>query len=111
MYVFAITALLGLGVLSLALIVEPFLLRATEVWALLLVGLGIGAAWLVDFSIWNSWGVPVRWDWVGVTLTGLALAGVAEFWHYLFRLSSGAVRKLNDEAATLERGEALRPAA
>jgi hypothetical protein len=111
MYVFAITALLGLGVLSLALIVERFLLPMTEAWALLLAGLGIGAAWLVDFSLWSSWGLPVRADWIGVTLTGLALAGMAESWHYLFRLISSAVRKLNDEAATLERSEALRSVA
>jgi hypothetical protein len=111
MYVFAITALLGLGVLSIALIVERFLLQVREVWAVLLAGLGIGAAWLVDFSLWSSWGLPVRADWIAVTLTGLVLAGVAEFWHYLFRLISGTARKLNDEAATLERSEGLRPAA
>lgn len=108
MYVFAITALLGLGVLSIALIVERFLLRVTEVWAVLLAALGVGAAWLVDFSLWSSWGIPARADWIGVTLTGLALAGVAEFWHYLFRLVSGAARKLNDEAATLEKTQELR---
>ena len=110
MYVFAIAALLGLGILALAMIIERYVMSPEQrpAWMVLLVGLGIGAAWLADFNIWDLWGVTVRQDWIGVTLTGLALAGLAMAWHEALRLLGGLERKLNDEAATLEKAEGLR---
>ncbi|HEY8111846.1 MAG TPA: hypothetical protein VII16_03135 [Actinomycetes bacterium] len=35
----------------------------------LLVAFGIGAAWITGFSLWQLWGVDVRADWIGITLT------------------------------------------
>lgn len=77
----------------------------------LLAVLGIGAAWITNFSIWELWGVPVRAEWLGITLTGLALGGLAMAWHEVLRLISGMERKVHDEAATLEKTEGLRPVA
>jgi len=110
MYVFTIAALLGLGILALAMIVERYVTSSErrDWWMALLVVLGIGAAWITNFSIWGLWGVAVRADWVGVTLTGLALGGLAMAWHEVLRLITGMERKLHDEAATLEKAEGLR---
>jgi hypothetical protein len=110
MYVFAIAALLGLGILALAMIAERYVMsfERRDWWMALLVVLGIGAAWITDFNVWGLWGVAVRADWIGVTLTGLALGGLALAWHEVLRLVAGMERKLNDEAATLEKAEGLR---
>jgi hypothetical protein len=57
MHIFGIvTLLLGLGAFALAMVVDRDLSIATELWAVVLVGLGIGAAWLADFDVWQLWG-------------------------------------------------------
>ena len=68
----------------------------------------MGLAWLADLNMWQLWEVPVRDAWIGVTLTGVALAGIAQFWHYLLGYSAGLERKYNDEAAALEKTQGLR---
>jgi hypothetical protein len=110
MYVFAIAALLGLGILALAMIAERYVLSSErrEWWMVLLVALGIVAAWVTEFNMWGLWGVAVRADWIGITLTGLALAGLAVAWYEVLRLLTGLERKLHGEAATLEKAEGLR---
>jgi uncharacterized membrane protein len=108
MYIFAITVLLGLAVTAVGLIVARFATMATELWALLLIGLGVGAAWLADFSMFTGWDVPVRQNWIGITLTGLAVAGFAEAWFVVLRTLKGLQRKYNDEAASFEKEKGLR---
>ena len=80
MYAFAIMTLLGLGVLAVARIFNRYVSLATELQALVLVLLGVGGGWLVNLSLFAAWGMPVRWAWVGTTLTGVIIAGVAYFW-------------------------------
>jgi hypothetical protein len=108
MYIFAIAVLLGLAVAAVSMLIARFTSMATELWALLLVGLGVGAAWLADFSVFTGWGVPVREGWIGTTMTGLAIAGFAAAWYVVLRLFSGLERKYNDEAASFEREKGLR---
>jgi hypothetical protein len=110
MYTFATAAMLGLGVLIVATLVERYAIRTErpEIWGVLLIGLGVGAAWLASFNIWDQWRLAVRWDWVGVTLTGLMLAGLAQVWHATLDLLAGVGRKYSDEAAVLEKAEGLR---
>lgn len=110
MYVFGIAALLSLGVLAVAMMVRRFVYQnqRPEMWMLLLTALGIATAWIADFSLWAGWGIDVRADWIGVTLTGLALAGFAQVWHEVVGLAAGLERKYNDEAASLERAEEVR---
>jgi drug/metabolite transporter (DMT)-like permease len=109
-YVFAIATLLSLGVLAVAMMVRRFVYenQRPEMWMLLLTLLGVGVAWIADFSMWARWGIDVRADWIGITLTGLALGGMAQIWHEVVGLAAGLERKYNDEAATLERAEELR---
>jgi hypothetical protein len=110
MYVFAIAALLSLGVLALAMLGRRFTYRneRPEMWMAVLVVLGIAAAWIADFNMWAEWGIGVRADWIGVTLSGLALAGLAQVWHEVVGLAAGLERKYNDEAATMEKAQDLR---
>jgi hypothetical protein len=110
MYPFAIMALLSLGVVAVALLAERMipLLRGTGLWALILGLLGVGAAWLVDFNLFALWGVPVRATWIGVTITGVALAGFAHIWYGTLSMFRELGRKYRDEAATIEKEEGLR---
>ena len=104
MHVFAILVLFGLGVAAgvvfLDRVFARFLVR--EAWALLAVGTGIALAWLANFDMWAQWGVPVRASWIGITLTGLALGGVAYFFHEVLGFFTGLHRKYEDEAEVIE---------
>ena len=102
MYVFGIALLLGLAVMVVAAIGERYLLRINEFRALVLVVLGIGAAWATGFDLWSLWGISSRSGWLGTTLTGVILGGIAYAWHVILTLFSGVSRKVTDEAATME---------
>lgn len=108
MYGFGMIALLGLAVFAVGAIGYRYLAIAREFWAVLLVLLGIGAAWLANFDIFGVWGLAVREHWIAVTLTGLALGGVGYFWKVILDLFAGISRKFTDEAQKLEKTENLR---
>lgn len=108
MYTFAILLLLGLGALAVIALADRYLMMKPAAWALAAAGIGIGLAWLADFNVWEHWGLSVREDWIGVTLTGLMLGGFAHFWRDVLDLFSGLVRKYNDEAAAIEKAQDLR---
>ena len=108
MYAFAVMVLLGLGVLAVAKIADRYLSMAAEAWAFVLLGLGVGAAWLVNFNLFATWGLGVRNAAIGVTLTGLAIGGVAYFWRDILDFFGGLYRKYTDQAASLEKSENLR---
>ena len=50
----------------------------------------------------------IRGSAIGVTLTGLIIAGAAYFWHEILAFFGGLSRKFTDEAATLGKTEHLR---
>lgn len=108
MYAFGMMALLGLAVLAVAKIANRYLSMAAEIWAFVLVGLGVGAAWLVDLNLFSAWAIPVRNSEIAVTVTGIIVAGVAYFWREVLGLFDGWSRKAADEAETIERAEHLR---
>lgn len=61
--------------------------------------------------MWTSWHISdLRYGWVGVTLTGLALAGTALALHALVGAFFGLHRKLDDEAEQIERADLRRVA-
>jgi len=108
MYAFGMIALLGLAVLAVAAIGYRYLSGAREFWAIVLVLLGIGAAWLANFDLFGVWGLAVRDHAIAVTLTGFAIGGVAYFWRVILQFFAGISRKFTDEARTLERDKNLR---
>lgn len=108
MYVFATILLLGLAVWALAMIAERWFSVAPELWAAVFVVLGIGAAWLVDFDLFELWALGERAAWIGILLTGLSIAGVAYFWRETMGILASLFRKYSDEAAELERQHGLR---
>jgi hypothetical protein len=108
MYAFGIMVLLGLAVLAVSRIASRYMTLAAEVWAFVLVALGVGAAWLVNLNLFTAWGITTRADWIGVTLTGLMIAGAGYFWKEILAFFEGISRKLTDEAETLEKTEHLR---
>ena len=110
MYVFATAVLLGLGVMAFARCIHRYVDAAHDHSSLLMVTFGLLGAWAADFDLFSHWGVPMREHWIGVVLTGLALAGVASIWHEVTDMVSGFVRKTNDEADALEKGHGLKAA-
>lgn len=107
MHIFGIALLLGLGIMSVARWVERPLMAwrdklTVSLYPLLEVGIGIGLAWAVDFNLWALWHVPMRSNWVAVTLTGVALGGIAHFFSEILATFGGLGRKLHDEADTIE---------
>ena len=77
-------------------------------WAFVLVALGVGAAWLANLNLFGIWSIPVRNSDIGVTLTGILLAGVAYFWREILGMFGGLYRKYTDEAKLMENSETLR---
>jgi hypothetical protein len=108
METFAVLMLFGLGLLVSVMLAHRYVELARESWAFVTVVLGIGLAWLADLDMFRNWQLHVREHWIGVTLTGLALAGLAHFWHEVLGFFGGLERKYNDEAAALEKSQDLR---
>jgi hypothetical protein len=111
METFAVMAFFGLGLSVLVTMAHRYVTATREGWALTTIALGVGLAWLADLNMWKLWAVPVREPWIGVTLTGVALAGVAYFWTEVLGFFRGLERKYNDEAAALEKDQGLRQVA
>ena len=108
MYVFGIAVLLGLGAFALAMVADRYLSAAHEYWAVAVVASGIGLAWLADFDMWRLWGIAEREPWIGVTLTGLMIGGLALGFRGVAHFVSAFTRKVADEAETLEKEKNLR---
>lgn len=107
MHVFALALLFGLGIMAIARWVEQPLGRLRDkikisVHPVLEVALGIIFAWVVNFNLWSLWGIPMRADWIAVTLTGIALGGISNVFTVMLNALSGLGRKLNDEAQSME---------
>jgi uncharacterized membrane protein len=108
MYVFATLLLLGLAVATLVKVVERFLVRLPEVRAALLLVLGIAVAWIGDFNLFALWAMPLRATWMEIGATGLILGGLGVAWYELIGYFGGLMRKVQDEAMTMEKTEGLR---
>jgi hypothetical protein len=108
MYGFGMIALLGLAVVGVGTVAYRYLSVAREFWALMIVLLGVGAAWLANFDLFAVWNLAVRDHAIAVTLTGLAVAGAGYFWRIVLDFFAGFSRKLVDQARSLEKSEQLR---
>lgn len=109
MYVFTLTLLLGLAIMTLVALIDRYVV--TELWLGVALLLGIGAAWLADFDIFALWGIDLRYTWISIGLTGLILGGTAHLLHEVVGLLASVFRKVTDEAMEFEKAHDLRRAA
>jgi hypothetical protein len=83
MYDFAVVALLALAVVK----TVDFLsdqLNISKFRSILTFLMSIGVAWLLDYSVFAAWGIPIRDADMGVVVTGFIIAGTTVPWRALF---------------------------
>jgi hypothetical protein len=81
MYQFAILLFGGLAVWLVGKLLAqhgPDMARASSL--VLMAGLGVGYAYLVNYSLFSGWHAAVRNDTIGHIVTGFIVAGVAMLW-------------------------------
>ena len=83
MYDFAVVALLALAVVKTVDFLSDQFNLAKLRSLLTFVG-GIGAALLLDYSVFAAWGIPIRDADMGVIITGFVVAGMTVPWRALF---------------------------
>jgi len=104
MHFFALFLMFAFGVMGATALGDRLYRRLHEGRAVVPVAWGIGLAWLADLNMWTGWSIGnLRYAWVGVTLTGVALAGTALALHAITGFFAGMHRKLDDQADQLER--------
>ncbi len=103
MYEFAVLLLAGLVTAKLVDLVRHATKDVPKAGSLLIAAaVGIGLAYLLDFSIFAAWGVGVRAETIGVIVTGLVLAGVAGVWHEAIELMRERAHRYHGEATEIE---------
>jgi len=111
MHFFALFLFFSFGVMALTMLGERGYRRLREARAVLAMGFGIGLAWLANLNMWTGWSIGnLRYAWVGVTMTGLALGGTAVLGHAIFGLFAGLYRKFDDQAEQIEKTDLRRVA-
>ncbi len=84
MYTFAIVVLMALAVVKLVDFIVDFLPETTGVRTLLTFVLSGGAMWLLDYSMFESFGIGIRDHLTGVVMTGFMVAGMTSAWRAVF---------------------------
>ncbi len=103
MHFFALFLFFSFAVVALGMLGERGYRRVRGVRPLLFGAWGAGLAWLANLNMWTGWGISnLRYDWVGVTLTGIAVGGVALLVHSVLGVFLGMHRKIDDQAAQIE---------
>ncbi len=83
MYDFAVVALLALAVVKTVDFLSDQLNLPKFRSILTFIG-GLGVAWLLDYSVFAGWGIPVRDADVGMFMTGFMIAGATVPWRAMF---------------------------
>ena len=84
MYHFAIVALLALATIKLVDFLAGNLPSVERLRGLLTFVAGIGAVWMLDYSLFDGFGVDVRNHDTGMWITGFMVAGRTVAWRALF---------------------------
>lgn len=63
---------------------------------------GVGYAFLLDYSVFAGWGIAVRTEWLGTIGTGLFLAGLAGGWHEFLGVLREWAHRYHGEATEIE---------
>jgi hypothetical protein len=100
----ALFLFLSFGVMALTMLGERATQRLREGRPFVAMAWGVALAWLANLNMWAGWHVTnLRYEWVGVTLTGIALGGTAVLLYALVGFFAGLFRKFDDEAEQIER--------
>ncbi|HXF37140.1 MAG TPA: hypothetical protein VNO17_08175 [Actinomycetota bacterium] len=102
MYVFATVMLLGLALAKLVDLVRTAWEMPRGGRLLLAFAGGLLLTWVTDYSAFAAWDQAFRAGWMGPVATGLALGGVAAFWHELLDLIASTARRVHDQATEIE---------
>ena len=84
MYDFAVVALLALATLKLVDFLMDAVPQLAKIRGLLTFVIAVGATLLIDYSVFEAWGVPIRNATVGTWVTGFVVAGMTVPWRALF---------------------------
>lgn len=63
---------------------------------------GVGYAYLFDFSLFAAWNASVRADWIGTLATGLFLGALAGSWHTVLNWVHEWAHRYHSEASETE---------
>ena len=66
------------------------------------IAVGLVLAWVLDYSVFASWGIAFRSAWMGPAVTGLVVGGVATLWHDATGFVTAYARRSYDEATEIE---------
>ena len=80
MYHFAIVALLGLATLKFVDLLEELVPQTEKYRSFMRLAIGVVVAFVIDYSLFTSYGISVREDWVGIAGTGLMIGSFATAW-------------------------------
>ena len=80
MYTFTVTVLLGLALFKLLDVLEDVTPSLARVRGLATTVGAVVGAFAIDYSLFESFGVRPREDWMGPLFTGLVIAGTAAVW-------------------------------
>jgi hypothetical protein len=67
------------------------------------MGLGVGYAYLVDFSMFTAWGVDVRSHTVGAIITGFMVGGMAMLWEEAIGFFQRYGHRYDEKKTTIRR--------
>ena len=84
MYDFAITVLLGLALFKIVDLLEDLAPGLTKFHALTTLVLAVLGVMVLDYSIFEGYGIGIRDADMGVWVTGLIVAGTTSAWRALF---------------------------
>ena len=84
MYDFAIVILMGLALFKIVDLVEEFVPQLTKFHLLLTLVLAVAGAFVLDYSVFENWGIEIRNSDLGILMTGLMVAGTTSMWRAAF---------------------------
>jgi hypothetical protein len=84
MYDFAIVALLALATVKLVDFLADNVPMLDRLRSLVTFAGALGAVWILDYSLFDGFGVDVRNHDAGIWMTGLVVAGLTVPWRALF---------------------------
>lgn len=84
MYHFAVVALLGLVTLKVVDLLTEIVPALGRFRSFLLLAIGVVAAAVIDYSIFDGFGIALRERWLGTGATGLVIGSLATAWRTAF---------------------------